>query len=80
MYTFKADKCVAVHFNLKKHNFMRDFSIYIIKKDISPLRKRLMYESFFINLFNELNIKIINDYKFPPLVAYNKNELLDVID
>ena len=39
-----------------------------------------MQTSFFINLFNELNIKIINDYKFPPLVAYNKNELLDVID
>jgi hypothetical protein len=33
MYTFKADKWVAVHFNLKKHDFMRD---------VSPLRKRLI--------------------------------------
>ncbi len=45
---FITDKCVAIHFNLKNHNYLRDFSIYIIKKDVTPLNKRLMCESFFL--------------------------------
>jgi hypothetical protein len=74
------DKCVAIHFNLKNHNYLRDLSIYIIKKDVTPLNKRLMFESFFLNLFAELKVNVFNDYKLPPLNAYNQNLLLDTID
>ena len=80
MYTYKADKCVAVHFNLKNHNYVRDFSIYIMKKDITPLRRRLMYESFLLNLFDKLKISVFNEFKLPPLIAYNENILLDTIE
>ena len=71
---------MAIHFNLKNHNYLRDFSIYIIKKDVTPLNKKLMFESFFLNLFAELKVNVFNDYKLPPLNAYNQNLLLDTID
>ena len=71
---------MAVHFNLKNHNYVRDFSIYIMKKDITPLRRRLMYESFLLNLFDKLKISVFNEFKLPPLIAYNENILLDTIE
>jgi hypothetical protein len=77
---FITDKCLAGHFNLKNHNYLRDFSIYIIKKDATPLNKRLMFESFFLNLFAELKVNVFNDYKLPALNAYNQNFFLDNID
>ena len=55
------DKCVAVHFILKGHNYLKHFFIYIVIKEISPLGKRLMYETFFQHLFLKLNNKLIND-------------------
>lgn len=71
------DKCVAVHFNLKGHRFYRDISFYIIKKDIVPEQRRLMYEAFFILLFLKLNLNLINDYKTPVLKAYNHKYYLE---
>ncbi len=56
---------MAIHFNLKNHNYLRDFSIYIIKKDVMPLNKILMFESFFLNLFAELKVNVL-----PLLNAY----------
>ena len=45
-----------------------------------PLNKRLMFESFFLNLFCELKVNVFNDYKLPLLNTYNQNLLLDTID
>ena len=70
-YEKNTNKVVALHFNLKGHRLNRDIFFYIIKKDIVPEQRRLMYESFFIILFNKLNIKIINEYSNPNLKAYN---------
>ena len=77
---FIPDKCLVSHFNLKNHNYLRDFSIYIIIKDVTPLNKRFMFESFILNLFAELNMNVFNDYKLPPLNSYNQNLFLDNID
>ena len=64
-------KCIAKPFNLHGHDYLRDLYAYIIFKDIEPVEKRLMYETFFINFFKRFNIKIYND-KIPKLFAYNE--------
>ena len=65
------DKCIAKHFNLINHNYMKHLVCFIVIKDVEPLEKRLMYESFFINLFKRLNINLLNE-KIPKLYSYNK--------
>ena len=63
------DKCIAKHFNLLNHNYMKHLVCFIIIKNIEPLEKRLMYESFFINLFKRLDITLLNE-KFPKLYEH----------
>jgi hypothetical protein len=45
------NKCIAKPFNLHGHDYIRDFYAYIIFKDIEPVEKRLMYETFFVIFF-----------------------------
>jgi hypothetical protein len=52
--------CVALHFNLKNHNYKKNFSFYIFDSNLT-LIERLNFESFFINLFKKCNFYIIND-------------------
>jgi hypothetical protein len=62
-YTSKQhNTSVSVHFNLRHHNFYRDFKFMIFKKDIMELRGRLKIESFLINIFKDLNLDLMNDH------------------
>lgn len=53
---------VSAHFNLKFHNYIRDFEFYILKTNINSINERLEYEAFIINLIMHLNTKIINGF------------------
>jgi hypothetical protein len=52
----------AVHFNLLNHNFNRDFCFFILRNNIDNLDSRLIIESFYINLFKKLELKVFNDH------------------
>lgn len=52
---------VSIHFNLKQHNYLEDFRFYVYRTNVEQLETRLNIESFLINLFCKLNIKIFND-------------------
>ncbi len=65
------DKCVAKHFHLNNHDYLKDLVCFIVVKDIEPLEKRLCYETFLINLFIRLDVKLLNE-KIPKLFAYNE--------
>ena len=52
----------SIHFNLKFHNFVNNFSFFVFKKDILDLNDRLNLESFLINLSNKLEVRLINEH------------------
>ena len=55
-------KSVAVHFNLKHHNFKNHFSFFVIKKDVNDLEARLNIESVLLNLCKKLGVNLMNDH------------------
>ena len=67
--------CVAIHFNLKRHILHNDFSFFIIYNNLNDLQQRLAYESFFINIFYNIDQSlVIND--FIPKLFYKKTNVI----
>jgi hypothetical protein len=54
-------KKVSFHFNLIGHNYLHHLSFFIFMKNCDDLYMRLMYESQLIMLFENLNMKLLND-------------------
>jgi hypothetical protein len=68
----KNNSCVSIHFNLKPHNFLYHFSFCVFRHNVEDLNERLNIESFLINLFLKLKLKILNDF-IPSLKDFHIN-------
>ena len=55
------NSCVATHFNLKGHNYKKNFVFFIFKKDLED-QIRLNLETQIIHLFLRIKVKVLNDY------------------
>ncbi len=54
---------VAIHFNFKRHIFLRDFSFFILESNINDKLFRLSTESFYINLIYNIDKSLLlNDF------------------
>ena len=53
---------ISTHFNLKFHNYLLNFSFFVIQTDIEDKSERLNIEMFFIHLLLKLEAKLINDF------------------
>jgi predicted GIY-YIG superfamily endonuclease len=51
---------VGYHFNLKGHNYLRDFEFFIFKDKIKKKKYRLSVENDIIHIVNNFNKKIMN--------------------
>ena len=76
-YPFKEFKSVAVHFNLKYHDYKKHFSFFVLRKNIENLDNRLIIESFLINLSKKLDVKLMNDH-IPELKDYYSTNNLKI--
>ena len=68
---------VGHHFNLKGHNFKRDFQYFVFKDNISDKHSRLSIENDLIHIVQQFNPPIINRFipsihKLNTLAFYNK--------
>ena len=68
---------VGYHFNLKGHNFQRDFQYFIFKDNIRDKYDRLSIENDLIHIVKSFNPPVINRvipsiYKLKTLAFYNK--------
>ena len=61
---------VGCHFNLKGHNFKRDFCFFIFKDGIDNIKERLSNETNLIHIFERFNPPIINA-KIPNIHSVN---------
>jgi predicted GIY-YIG superfamily endonuclease len=61
-YPFTKFKSVAVHFNLKYHDYKKHLSFFVLRKDIKDLEERLIIESFLINFCKKLGVRLMNDH------------------
>jgi hypothetical protein len=59
---FKKTTSVSTHFNLKHHNFQKDFSFFVFRIDIVDLDARLNVESFLLNLCKKLKVNLMNEH------------------
>ena len=61
---FESKKAVvAIHFNFKRHNFLRDFSFFLLETNIDDKLFRLSTESFYINLIYNIDKSLLlNDF------------------
>ena len=59
---YENSKSVGTHFNLKGHNYKTHFSFFIFKDNIEILEDRLYIEAIILYLFENLNVKLFNDY------------------
>lgn len=64
---------ISIHFNLRNHDYLKHLTFYIVRKDVNILENRLINESFFINLFKNINGSVINDYIPKISTVYNFN-------
>jgi hypothetical protein len=61
-YPFSEFKSVALHFNLKYHDYKKHFSFFVLRKNIENLEERLIIESFLINFCKKLGVRLMNDH------------------
>jgi hypothetical protein len=73
-YPFKEFKSVAVHFNLKYHDYKKHFSFFVLRKDLD---NRLIIESFLINLCKKLEVRLMNDH-IPEIKDYYSTNKLKI--
>ena len=52
---------ISTHFNLKFHSLDHHFSFYVLQSELIESFERLNMEMFFINLFKNIKINLIND-------------------
>lgn len=71
------NSAVAIHFNLKGHDYKNDFSCLVFKKDLESNETRLDIELQLIHLVKNLNKKIINIHI--PYLFKNKAKLFSII-
>ena len=76
-YSFKDFKSVAVHFNLKYHDYKKHFSFFVLRKDLENLDNRLIIESFLINLCKKLEVRLMNDH-IPEIKDYYSTNKLKI--
>ena len=72
--TFVKYTSVSIHFNLKNHNIFEHFSFFVINSNL--LKEKLTSnENYYINLFKNLNMNLMNEkHKIPDIkyLKYNK--------
>jgi hypothetical protein len=61
-YPFTEFKSVALHFNLRYHDYKKHFSFFVLRKNIENLEERLIIESFLINFCKKLGVRLMNDH------------------
>ena len=58
---FYISKNVSFHFNLFGHNYLHHLSFYVFMKNCNDLYIRRMYETQLLFLFENMNMKLLND-------------------
>jgi hypothetical protein len=58
---FLKHKNVSFHFNLRGHNYLKDFSFFVFIKDCDDNDIRINLEYQLILIFKNLNMHLLND-------------------
>jgi hypothetical protein len=51
---------VSLHFNMKGHNYLEDFSVLVIQTKLEDIKYRRKLEALYIHLFRLLEVNVIN--------------------
>jgi hypothetical protein len=72
---FQFDKPVALHFNLKGHNYNDDLRFFIFRNNLNHKKGRLNIETQLIHFFLLLNVEILNSF-IPTLESIDRFDSL----